>query len=209
MTLQLRNYLLLTTACLLLAGESANANLVLRFSGSAGSNLVNWVASGSVRVTTATAAQGSTSVSRAPIGGVWDADYDNDIGNIIMDSVPVASNNNRVLSSNITLRVNGAPEAVYDTMDLSALVGNDNIQPDPTTSQTFPMLNVNDEVSWDGSGTLTLNGQTFDTFFNPGVYSNSIDGGSYIVQVVPEPNAFWLLTLVGVGLAWARKLRGK
>ncbi|MCH1503395.1 MAG: hypothetical protein L7V86_07430 [Verrucomicrobiales bacterium] len=180
-----------------------HGDLILSFTGTAGSSTVSWEASGSVTVSSAVPADSST-VGAAPISGAWNTGFDNNLGTVFLSS-SYSNLNVGLDGGGIDYTVNSDPSFLnISTIDLTGgTSGGDDFQPDPLGTANYPALSDGDVVSWSGSGSLDL-GNNFDTVFNvaPGTTTtlmSAIDGGSYVVNVtaVPEPSSF----LFGGGLA--------
>ena len=202
-------------ASLILAGslvfcqvESVRGDLVLNISGIAGSSLINWEATGSVTVT-GTIPGVSSANGRAPVGSIWSSSFADNLGDLIINGV--ADDSNIALTGSISYRLNNAEFGVIDMIDLEATStsGGDEILLHPSSSIDYPSLVSNNEVSWIGSGTFNLSVETFDTFFIPGSYSNSINGGNYVVNIitVPEPSSFFLVAVPAFAGVFLRKRR--
>ena len=198
-------------------------SLLLTLSGSNGSNVINYTASGSVTLTRALAeevAHPSGLGPRAASEGTaaWTSSFDNDLGDFLNDAMVTSLNDNLVLSDGgVSYRRNGVEFGVLDTIDLDGGVGGglDDIELDPTGNITYPASTSGDVISWTGSGTFTLeDGETFDTLFTAtGSFSNAIDGGNYTVTIaaVPEPTTYALLTTLSLGgfALWRRRSSGQ
>ena len=200
----------------------ANAELILELSGITGSNIITYEASGSVTVTRAIS--GSTSglglAPRHPTLGsaAWTASFDNNMGDVYKSGG--AFNENLALSGGgVTYAKNGSDFGTLELIDLDAsdTLGADHVELDSAGDISYEALISGDVISWSGSGTFSLiGGDTFDSFFNTGTYSNLIDGGNYTVIVsegtppppaVPEPSSLALLS--GGALAYGFYRRRK
>lgn len=189
----------------------SNADLIINLSGTVGSNVVNYVASGSVTVGSATAAT-SSSVGRAPEGGSWDSGFDNNLGDLIQTGN--ASSLNSALSSFISYRRNGVEFGEIEAFDIGATdtAGGDDFQIDMNGTVSYPELVNGDIISWVGSGTFTLASGNYDNYFETGGVSGSsvIDGGNFVVNIaaataIPEPGALGVLALGGICLLRRRR----
>ncbi len=207
-----RSKCLLATIAILTLPTASRGDLVINITGTTGSNVITFEALGSVTVTSVITGESSSS-GRAPgTGGTWDSTYDNNIGDPI---IAASSQTNVNLSSVVTYFANGTSFGTFDQIDFGATAtpGGDDIGLDPAGTLAYPTLAIGDVVSWSGTGTFSLgSGETFDTFFQTGSFSNPIDGGSYIVNIteasagVPEPASGVLMAFVGV-LCCARRPR--
>jgi hypothetical protein len=195
---------------LVFTSSPARAGLVLDLTGTIGSNVVSYRATGSVTVTTAHA-QIVSNFANAPFANNWTSSFDDNLGDILRDSMSNSFNRDLLLSNGgVSYRRNGVEFGVLDTLDLngSTSSGGDDIELDPTSTIVYPSLDAGDVVSWTGVGTFTLeDGETFDTLFvAQGSFIDARRTGVYTVNIsaVPEPSAF-LLSCVGIaGLAFAR-----
>ena len=192
----------------------SHAQLILNLTGTAGSNVISYAASGSVTVTQSHTELTSAHAQAPSVGGGWNRNFDNDLGDFIRDPA-LATNIDLVLSNGgVSYRKNGVEFGILDTIDLNGGSGGglDDIQLDPTASLTYPSLIAGDIISWVGSGTFVLlDNETFDSFFTAtGTFSNSIDGGIYSATIaaaaVPEPAmAATILGVVAVGVIGVRR----
>lgn len=198
------------------AAAPTNAMLILSFSGTNGSSVVNYSATGTYTVPSNTTAFGSASpVLRMPVAGVWDSAVDDNIGDAILNSA--TSLNNLVLSNGgITFQLDAVTLGTFDQLDLSATAtaGGDDIRVDPAVSITYPAATAGQTVSWTGAGTFTLTGFTYDTYFIPGTYSAA--GYSSVVQfdiaasAIPEPSTYIAMAgFIGLGAFSLWRRRGK
>lgn len=205
---------LVAIATLLLTPALAHAHLVFTLSGLPTSNVIQYEASGSVTVTQNYGSV-TSSLGLGPAGGNWTSGFDNNLGDFLNDSMNTSFNDDLVLSGGgVSYRRNGVQFGILDTLDLDGAVGGggDDVELDPTLSISYPSLTAGDVLSWVGSGTFTLeDGETFDSLFtSTGMFSNAIDGGSYIVNIttsaVPEPSSAIFLGFTAlVGCAFRRR----
>ena len=205
-------------ALFVLLSSNAHSDLILNLTGSVGSNVVNYNATGSVVVTANTPGFAIT-FAHAPIGGAWAPGFDNDLGNFLRDGMNTSLNDNLALSNPISYRNNGVEFVTFDGIDFDGEVGGggDDVELDILgANQNLANLTIGDTLSWTGSGTLTLeDGETWNTLFNTSTgvqqsFSRAIDGGFYTVTIqtvaVPEPSSMVLLFgLTGVALCRRRK----
>ncbi len=202
-------------ALLLLGTASrAHADLILALQGTVGSNVVQYTASDSVTIGIATIADDNSGVSRAPVAGIWNDDFDENLGNFLRNGMDTSMNDDLALTGGgISYRRNGVEFAVLNTIDLdgSNSSGGDDVELDPTASVDYPALTIGDVLSWEGSGTFTLeDGETFDTLFvQTGTFTESIDGGNFVLQIslaaIPEPSSALLLASVVSMLGFYRR----
>ena len=203
-----------------LSSQSANASLILELSGTTGSNVMTYKASGSVTVSNATSGL-SSSIALAPVGGSWSGSFDNNLGNFLRNSMDGTFNDNLALSNGgVSYRKNGTEFGVLDLLDLdgSSTSGGDDVELDFSGNIDYPDLNDGDVVSWTGSGTFLLeDGETFDSLFtSTGTFSNNIDGGTYDVVIsgsstgpVPEPGSLLIFAGLASSCFFARQRRNK
>jgi len=200
----------ITAFVILLAGSVASqAALILDISGTAGSSVVSYVASGFITVSSATAADDSNSAGKAPVGGSWNSLFDNNIGDAFLNAA--SNDNNLSLTNKISYTLNSTQFAEVEAFDLgtTTTAGGDDFQidMDGTGAISYPELTDGDVVAWSGSGTFTLTTETYDTFFIAGSYVDGIDGNTYNVNIapVPEPSSAALLGLAGLATMLRRR----
>ncbi|MDF1826007.1 MAG: hypothetical protein P1U68_15285 [Verrucomicrobiales bacterium] len=186
--------------------------MILNFSGSNGSDVVTWEATGAVTVSSAAGIPAfSTGVGAAPVGDEWATDFDNNIGDVIQDGQSDITNVS-LGGLGISYQKNGTEFFTLTEIDFNSGSGaTDDIQPDFTGSdREYPNLADGDIVSWVGSGTLSLGGTAFDDYFNVGSYSSPINGGFYTVNIslIPEPSSVVLFSMVFAGFV-VLSLRGR
>ncbi|MEM9478473.1 MAG: right-handed parallel beta-helix repeat-containing protein, partial [Verrucomicrobiota bacterium] len=176
---------------------TSRADLILNLTGSVGSNVINYEASGSVTVTRAVTStiSGLGLAPLAPSAGTtaaWISTFDNDLGDILNDAMNTSLNDDLALSNGgVSYRRNGVQFGILDLIDFdgSATLGGDDVELDTLGSVNYPALVAGDIVSWTGSGTFTLeDGETWETLFNTATtsvqsFSNPIDGGNYTVNI--------------------------
>ncbi|MEM0896446.1 MAG: choice-of-anchor Q domain-containing protein, partial [Verrucomicrobiota bacterium] len=176
---------------------TSRADLILNLTGSVGSNVINYEASGSVTVTRAVTStiSGLGLAPLAPSAGTtaaWISTFDNDLGDILNDAMNTSLNDDLALSNGgVSYRRNGVQFGILDLIDFdgSATLGGDDVELDTFGSVNYPALVAGDIVSWTGSGTFTLeDGETWETLFNTATtsvqsFSNPIDGGNYTVNI--------------------------
>ena len=196
----------LAIACGVIPLSTHAAGLIIVISGQTGSNEISYTASGSVTVTQTHSAILSGSGLGPITAGSWNANFDNNLGDMLRDGMVTDLNDDLALSNGgVSYRRNGVEFGVLDTLDLDGINGGggDDVELDPTSNIIYPSLTAGDVVSWTGSGTFTLEGgETFDSLFTVGSFSNAIDGGDYTVTItaVPEPSTYALLTVFALCL---------
>ena len=207
------SFLLATIASCVSFPHLALGDLVLNLSGTAGSNSINWEATGAGVTVTQSAATVGGFFGRAPtiaFGG-WASGFDNNLGDILSNFTDTLNDDLTLGSGGVSYRRNGSQFAVLDKIDFDpdAASGGDDIELESSTTLTYPALTAGNTLTWTGSGTLTLESGTFDSIFTNGTYSSVIDGGNYVVNVgstaIPEPSSFLFFGLISIGLtgAWS------
>lgn len=200
--------------CVCLVSTTANADLVLNFSGETNSSIVTWEATGTVTNDQNVFSVFNDNLGRLPFRSAWSTSVDNSIGDLFKSGVSTISD--VVLSSPISYRVNGTEFATIDALDLGAsnAAGGDSVDLDMAGNGavSFPTLVSGSVLSWSGSGTFDLGSIDYDEFFEDGDNSASatINGGFFTVNVaeaVPEPSAVGILALVGLGFISRRRVR--
>lgn len=198
-------YLLATS---LVTSLPLSANLLFDLSGTPGSNIINYSASGSVTTTQDTIADPNRGSARMPIAGIWDPAFDGSLGDVLSD-FPGSGNDNLLLNGGgVDFSINSVVVLNFDTIDFDPDGVDDDIELDPTATYDFPAIAAGTTLGWSGAGTLTLESGTFDSIFTVGSYSNVIDGGSYIVNVsvIPEPSTYAAIaSLLGLALVIYRR----
>lgn len=200
--------------CVCLVTTTANADLVLNFSGKKNSSIVTWEATGSVVNDRLVVGVTNDNLGRLPFRSAWSTSVDDNIGNLF--KAGVSSIENVSLGSVISFRVNGNEFATIDALDLGAsdASGQDDVGLDMSgnAAVAFPGLSDGSVLSWSGSGTFDLGGINYDEFFEDGDNSAAatINGGFFQVNVaaaVPEPTSVGILALVGLGFISRRRVR--
>lgn len=185
------------------------ASLTLTLIGTPGSPEISYTTSGSITLQEDVTADWSdpmdlgSSVSRLPVAGDWDDDYDNDLGEFLAD-FDSSLNDNLILSVPVRVFVNGeqmdgtAPDsgvrdvgvALYDTIDLDpdlGVEGGDDVELDNTSEIIYDALTAGDLVAWEEiTGTFTLESGNFeDVFSNTGTFTN----GNVFTLVIIDSSA--------------------
>ena len=198
--------------------QTTSAQLVLELTGTPGSNVISYTASGSyTSVANVNAAQSFAGGNALlPTPNSWSQSFDNELGDVLIDN-SFATNRNDDLSLSVAvpiflngIQLDSTPlgastvvpnSAVFDTIDLDQDNTNgDDIELDPTGNIVYPALAVGDVITWGPtSGTFTLDENNFDDIFNLGTFTNDFGNYTVIVNSVPEPSS--LLFLLGAGAA--------
>jgi len=198
--------IIITTLSSIALVLSAQGALTIDISGSSGSSLVNYTASGSITITEAVVLN-SSSTGAAPIGGTWNTGFDNNLGD--MFQFGNSSQLNLALSTHISFQNNTVEFGKIEAFDLGTTdtAGGDDFQIDMLGSISYPALTIGDVVSWSGSGNFSLTSGSYGTFFESGSYSASLNGGSFDVNIapVPEPSSIALLGLGGLATLLRRR----
>lgn len=216
----------------LISADKAHG-LTLNLYGTEGSNVIRYSATGSITVSQnySELRRSTTLPFFAPQligGGRYRWDDNHHPGIVDYTNLPDADsilNNNLSLSEEISYQVNGNEFATLDRITFNESTATSGAPLYPTidpivTYVTYPALNPGDQVSWTGSGTVTLGQGTFETVFEAGrrgvplSFSNPLDNSLlsgfdpetepaftvnvYPTGVVPEP-----LTILGAGTAIA------
>lgn len=208
---------LAATACLLFITHSANADVIWTITGADTDTVVNWEISGSVTVNNNFASTSSQFVRFPTVsgGGIMDATVGLGTGGI------TGSAFSRPWTGDFAISVNGGSDLFTDTPTTANIVDSgsgDQIQFRQAGSQSLPFLNVNDVITYSGSGTIDL-GVAKNTLLVNGSYvgealQSDTDTLTLVVQDtpagVPEPSTWALLTLAGVGFGgYQLRKRGK
>jgi len=212
----------LAIACFVaLPAINSQADLVLEVFASPDSNIVNYIASGSIEVTTAIGATNS-GVGRAPYHDGW-SNGGFAMGDIFVVGQGGVNSITLDVSSTFAVKKNGTTVSNVGVFQYVTGTGG-SIRPVYTSSgSNYPGLAVNDVLAWEGSGTFALPtygslppSPTFAEFFNYDTldvaeeYTLAINGGppgtnggTYRILVtavtpVPEPTSFmvWGTALV-------------
>jgi hypothetical protein len=204
--MKLKHKLFLLYAFLILSSQ-AKAALIIEISGIAGSNVINYTASGSITITSLTSTT-SNAIGRAPRAGVWESGFDNNLGDFILTGNTSALN--LALTNAISYQLNSIEFGKIEAFDIGATetAGGDDFEIDMLGTISYPALIIGDVISWSGSGTFSLSGlNTFDTYFEPGTYSSTLDGGDFdlIISPIPEPSSTALLGLAGLACILRRR----
>ena len=204
---QLHEKIVLIALGLALTLPQAHASFVLILTGTPGSGVVSYDASGSMTVDVASVDGLNSGTGRLPLvnGGDWTSGWSRNVGNALSDYPADLHDDLGLSDGGISIAVNASPIGVWDTFDFdpSATSGGDDFRPDPSATISYPTVTAGAVVSWSGSGTFTLDSSdpAFDTFeevFTVGNYGQTINStDDYIINIVsvPEPSSLPILTI--------------